>query len=309
MKKILVTGAGGLVGNAIKLLNPKNTFYASRHDADLTNFTEAEKLFKRVKPTHVIHLAAEVGGLGGNIMHSGKYFRNNILINVNVLECARLSGVKKLISFMSTCVFPDKTDYPLNEKNIHNGPPHPSNFGYAYAKRMLEVQSNAYRKEWGCNYIVAIPTNIYGPHDNWSLKEGHVIPSLIHKIYLAKKENKPLYVWGTGKPLREFIFSKDIARLSLWALKKYDEETPIIFSSGKEISIKKLVKITAKIMDFKGEIIFDSTKPDGQCRKPSDTTKFRKYFPDFTLTSLEKGLKITVDWFLKNYSKIRTYDR
>lgn len=309
MKKILVTGANGLVGNAIKLLHPKNTFYATRGDADLTNFTEVKTLFKWVKPTEVIHLAAEVGGLGGNIMHSGEYFRNNILINVNVLECARLAGVKKLISFMSTCVFPDKTSYPLNEKNIHNGPPHPSNFGYAYAKRMLDIQSSAYRKEWGCNYIIAIPTNIYGPHDDWSLKEGHVIPSLIHKIYLAKKENKPLIVWGTGKPLREFIFSKDIARLSLWALKNYNEEAPIIFSSGEEISIKKLVKLIAKIMDFKGKIIFDATKPDGQYRKPSDTTKLKKYLPKLSLTPLTKGLEITVDWFLKNYPKIRTYDR
>lgn len=308
MKKILITGADGLVGNAIRLLKPKNTFYATREDADLTDFSETKSLFKWVKPTEVIHLAAEVGGLGGNMLHSGTYFRNNVLININVLECARLSGVKKLISFMSTCVFPDKTSYPLREKNIHLGPPHPSNFGYAYAKRMLDIQSMAYRNEWNCNFIIAIPTNIYGPHDDWSLKEGHVIPSLIHKIYLAQKNNQPLVVWGTGKPLREFIFSKDIAQLSLWALRKYNEEAPIILSSGEEISIKKLVQFIAETMDFKGEIIFDNTKPDGQFRKPSDTTKFRKYLPEFPLTPLKKGLKITVDWFLKNYPKIRTYD-
>ena len=309
MKKILVTGGDGLVGNAIKLIHPKNTFYATREDADLTDFSEAKSLFKWVKPTEVIHLAAEVGGLGGNIMHSGEYFRNNVLINVNVLECARLAGVEKMISFMSTCVFPDKTDYPLNVKNIHNGPPHPSNFGYAYAKRMLDIQSSAYRKEWGCNYIVAIPTNIYGPYDNWSIKDGHVIPSLIHKIHIAKKENVPLVVWGTGKPLREFIFSKDIARLSLWALRKYNEETPIIFSTGDEISIKNLVLIIAKQMNFTGKISFDKTKPDGQFRKPSDTKKLQKYLPNLRLTPLEKGLKITIDWFTKNYLKIRTYDR
>jgi len=309
MNKILITGADGLVGNAIKLIHPKNTFYATRSDADLTNFMETKMLFKWVKPTEVIHLAAEVGGLGGNIMHSGEYFRNNVMVNINVLECARLSGVKKLISFMSTCVFPEKTTYPLNENNIHNGPPHPSNFGYAYAKRMLDIQSSVYRKEWGCNYIVAIPTNIYGPNDNWSLKDGHVIPSLIHKIYLAKKDGKPLVVWGTGKPLREFIFSKDVAKLSLWALRKYNEETPIIFSGGQEISIKDLVNTIAKLMDYKGEITFDKTKPDGQFRKPSDTKKLRKFLPNLKLTPLEKGLKVTIDWFIKNYPKIRTYDR
>ncbi|MSU55027.1 MAG: GDP-L-fucose synthase [Candidatus Taylorbacteria bacterium] len=304
-EKILVTGGSGLIGSALKRLKVPNAIFLSRKDGDLTDFNQTLKIFKKHKPTHVIHLAAQVGGIGGNSMHTGEYFRNNIMININVLEAARLTDVKKLISFMSTCIFPDKCEYPLNEKNLHNGPPHPSNFGYAYAKRMLEVQSNAYRNEWGCNFIVAIPTNIYGPNDNFSPTEGHVVPSLIQKCYLAKKNNTDLYVWGSGKPLREFVLSDDIGKLAIWALKNYNEPSPIILSSGAEVSIENLVKMIAKEMNFKGKITLDSSKPDGQFRKPSDTTKFLKYKPDFKFTSIEKGVKKTVRWFIENYPNIR----
>ncbi len=305
MKKTLVTGAGGLVGYAIQKLNPDNFIFITRKDADLTDFAATKKIFEKIKPTQVIHLAAEVAGIGGNIMHSGEFFRSNTMINVNVLEASRLAGVEKLISFMSTCVFPDPGSYPLNEKDIHSGPPHPSNAGYAYAKRMLEVQSRAYRTEWGCNYIVAIPTNIYGENDFWNLEEGHVVPSLIYKCFLAKKNNEDLKVWGSGKPLREFVYSEDIAKLILWAMESYNEETPIIFSNGEERSIKDLVEIIVKQMDFKGKVIFDTTKPEGQFRKPSDTSKLKKYLPDFKFTSLEEGIKNTVEWFIKNYPDIR----
>lgn len=305
MKKTLVTGAGGLVGYAIQQLNPENFVYITRKDADLTDFAQTKKIFDEVKPNHVIHLAAEVAGIGGNIIHSGGYFRNNTMINVNVLEAARLARVDKLISFMSTCVFPDPCTYPLNERDIHKGPPHPSNAGYAYSKRMLEVQSRAYRKEWGCNFIVAIPTNIYGENDFWNLEDGHVVPSLIHKCFLAKKNNEDLEVWGDGKPLREFVYSKDIAKLILWAMENYNEETPIILSNGEEKSIKELVEIVVREMDFKGKVIFDTTKPSGQFRKPSDTSKLKKYLPDFKFTPLEEGIKNTVEWFIKNYPNIR----
>ena len=299
--KILITGADGLVGSAIKGLGLEDAVYLTRGDVDLTDFDRTKEKFLEIMPSRVIHLAAKVGGIGGNINHSGDYFRNNILINTNVLEAARLAGCEKLISFMSTCVFPDKCTYPLNEKNLHNGPPHFSNLGYAYAKRMLDVQSTAYRNEWGCNYIVAIPTNIYGPHDNFSLNEGHVIPALIHRMYLAKKTGAPFNVWGTGDPLREFVFADDIARLAVWALDNYPEETPIIFSSQKEVSIKDLVGMVAEKFNFKGDVVFDSNKPDGQFRKPSDGSKLNSYLSDFKWTLLDEGLDRTIDWFVKNY--------
>jgi GDP-L-fucose synthase len=305
MSELLITGSEGLVGTALRNLSLNKAKYISRKDVDLTNFDAVRDLFLKLQPKNIIHLAAQVGGIGGNLMHSGEYFRNNILINTNVLESARLAGCERLISYMSTCVFPDKCEYPLNEKSLHNGPPHQSNFGYAYAKRMLEVQSTAYRKEWGCNYVVAIPTNIYGPGDNFSLTEGHVAPALIHRMFLAKQNNTDLEVWGTGKPLREFVYSADIARLSIWAIENYKEETPIIFTSGIESSIQELVEKVAKAMKFKGRIIFNTDKPDGQFRKPSDGTKLKTYLPDFEWTPLDQGIELTVDWFLSNYQTLR----
>lgn len=305
MTTIVVTGASGLVGYAVRQLNTRDTVYWGRQDLDLTDFSATRERFLSAQPEKVIHLAAQVGGIGGNLIHSGEYFRNNILINTNVLEGARIAGVRKLISFMSTCVFPDGAPYPLNERDLHSGPPHPSNFGYAYAKRMLEVQSSAYRKEWNCDYIVAIPTNIYGPNDSFSLVEGHVVPSLIHRTYLAKKNGTELTVWGTGTPLREFVYSDDIARLALWAIANYHEDSPIIFTSGMEVSIRELVELVAQKLEFKGKIVFDSSKPDGQYRKPSDGTKLKRYLPGFEWTPIEAGIEKTIDWFLSNYPNVR----
>ena len=305
MGKILITGINGMVGYAFRQMNLLDMVSLIREDVDLTDFNATKTAFKLLKPEKVIHLAAVVGGIGGNMIHTGEFFRKNIVINTNVLESARLCGTKKLISYMSTCVFPDPCTYPLNEKDIHNGPPHPSNFGYAYAKRMLEVQSSAYRQEWNCDYIVAIPTNIYGPNDIYNLEEGHVMPSLIHKCYLAKQNNTDLVIWGSGKPLREFVFSYDIAKLSLWAIDNYQENSPIIFSSGIEISIKDLVELVVEKMKFTGKVVFDESKPDGQYRKPSDISKLRKYLPDFKFTPIEEGSEITIDWFLSNYPNVR----
>lgn len=305
MEKTLVTGADGLVGHAIRELNRVNTVYCGRKDIDLTDFEKTKEKFSLEKPERVIHLAAVVAGIGGNMIHSGEYFRSNIMINTNVLESARLCGVSKLISFMSTCVFPDQCQYPLNEKDLHNGPPHPSNFGYAYAKRMLEVQSRAYRQEWKCNFVIAIPTNIYGPHDNWSLDDGHVLPSLIHRCYLARQNGGDFTIWGSGKPLREFVFSEDIARLTYWALDHYDEDDPIIMSPGTEISIRELTEIIVEKMNFKGKVIFDANKPDGQFRKPSDNSKLKKYCPDFEFTPIVTGIEKTIEWFESNYPNIR----
>lgn len=306
MARYLVTGSAGMLGSSLRrLLGDGDTVYLTRQDADLTNFEATAALFRTHKPEYVIHCAAVVGGIGSNSIHSGEYFRNNILINLNVLEAARLAGVKRLISFMSTCVFPDKTPYPLNEQNLHNGAPHPSNFGYAYAKRMLEVQSAAYRKEWNCDFIVAIPTNMYGPHDDFALEGGHVIPSLIHRTFLRQQAGEDLLAWGTGSPLREFVYVDDIAKLTLWALENYREEDAIIFSSGIERSIKELVEIVADKMKFTGKIVWDTTKPDGQFRKPSDTTKLRRLLPDFQFTPLDEGIEKSVAWFKANYPNIR----
>ena len=302
---ILVTGSQGLVGSALKEILKGDVYFATRAEADLTSFEQTLDLFKRVNPSKVIHLAALVGGIGGNLMHSGDYFRNNLLINTNVLESARISGVERLVSFMSTCVFPNDGPWPLNPKNLHDGAPHPSNFGYAYAKRMLEVQSRAYRSQWGLDYFVVIPTNIYGPHDNFNLVEGHVVPALIHKVQLAIQDQSPVHIWGSGKPLSEFVYSRDIAKLTVWMLNNYFGEDPVILSSGIENSIEELTQEICQAMGYQGEIIKDLDKPDGQFRKPSDTKALHELFPDFEFTSLKNGISETIQWFLQAYPNIR----
>jgi GDP-L-fucose synthase len=301
ISKILVTGGNGLVGSEFvgeKYYKPTSKEY------NLKNTDDANRLMlKRFES--VIHTAGRVGGLGSNINHKGEFFYENIMINTNVIESARISGVKNLVSFLSTCIFPDSTEYPLTEKKIHMGPPHFSNDAYAYAKRMVDVQIRAYKEQYGLNYKSVIPTNIYGPNDNYDIKNGHVIPSLIHKCYLAREHKTPLTIWGSGNPLREFIFSRDVAKLTEWVLFNYDENEPIILSTSDEISIKEVVGIIVEIMNFKGEVKFDTTKPDGQYRKPSDNSKIKSYLPDFNFTNLFDGLKETIEYFENYYNVVR----
>ncbi len=297
--KLLVTGGKGLVGSAI------NANVKLGREYDLINSQETNKAFEHYQPTHVIHCAGKVGGVGGNMNYKGEYFYDNLMINTNVIEAARKNGVKNLVAFLSTCVFPDNVEYPLTEAKVHLGQPHNSNYPYAYAKRMADIQIRAYREQYGINYTSVIPTNIYGPNDNFSLEHGHVMPMLIHKLYEAQRNNTDFVVWGSGNPLREFIYSKDVARLAEWAVENYDETDPIIFSTSEEISIRDMVDLLVQEFNFKGNVIFDTTKPEGQFRKPSDNSKLKSYLPDFEFTPIEKGIKETVNWFRKNYDRAR----
>lgn len=299
MSKLLVTGGKGLVGCAI------NSGIKIGKEYDLRNAEETNNMFQKFQPTHVIHCAGKIGGVGSNIKYKGEYFFDNIMINTNVIECARINNVEKLVTFLPTCIFPDNIEYPLTEKKIHLGEPNKTNFGFAYAKRMVDIQIRAYREQYGIKYTSVIPANIYGPNDNFSLEHGHVMPMLMHKLYLAQKNNTDFIVWGSGKPLREFIYSKDVARLAEWVLYNYDESEPIILSTSHEISIMDLVDLLVKEFNFKGNVIFDSSKPDGQYRKPSDNSKLMSYLPDFKFTSMEDGIKETVKWFIENYENIR----
>ena len=303
--RVLVTGASGLLGFALKRVPSAHTMvFATRHDADLRNFSEAKGLIQNVNPDAIIHAAALVGGIGGNLMKSGNFFFENSQINLNVLEAARQNDVRNVVSFMSTCVFPDKTDFPLKVGTLHDGPPHESNFGYAYSKRMLEVQSRAYNQQWDSNFKVIVPANMFGPGDNFSLTEGHVIPALIHKIFTAQKERRALEVWGTGTPLREFIFSYDVASVTLQVL-EMNLPDPLIVSTSSEVSIESLVREICNLVGFENEVVFDQSKPDGQFRKPSDAAAFNSLFPSFDFTPLRKGLEETVNWFTTNYPRIR----
>ncbi|KAI8068071.1 hypothetical protein BC940DRAFT_340482 [Gongronella butleri] len=316
---ILVTGGSGLVGKAIEWVieNDKSERFGKQageqwvfltsKDGDLRKFEDTKAIFDKYKPTHVIHLAALVGGLFKNMKYKLDFLRENSLINDNVLECSKQAGVKKVVSCLSTCIFPDKTSYPIDETMVHNGPPHESNFGYAYAKRMIDVQNHAYHEQYGCHFTSVIPTNVFGPHDNYNLEDSHVLPGLTHKCYLAKKNNTPFVVGGTGKPLRQFIYSRDLAKLFIWTLREYQEIDPIILSVGEkdEVSIKDVADAIVKALAFEGEYSFDTSRADGQFKKTASNDKLMKYIPDFEFTPFDQAVKESVDWFVENYDTLR----
>lgn len=313
---VMVTGGSGLVGAAIRdfIEEPgsrrhnEDWIFLSSKDGDLRERSDCIAIFEKHQPTHVIHLAAKVGGLFANMAAKVEFFRENILINDNIMECCRIYKVRKLVSFLSTCIFPDKTTYPIDESMLHDGAPHPSNEGYAYAKRLIDTMNRAYAEEYGCNFTSIIPTNIYGPHDNFSIEKGHVIPGLIHKCYLAKLKGEPFTIWGSGTPLRQFIFNRDLAELTVWVLREYNNDpSPITLSVDEEaeVSIKDVALAVARAMQFEGEVIFDTTKADGQFKKTAANKKLRRYLPDYKFTPIEVGIQKSVDWFVANYETAR----
>lgn len=314
MKTILVTGGSGLVGNAIKTLEKEfvnyNFLFLNSKICDLTNYNELIILFNTIKPDIIIHLAACVGGLFKNMAQKVKMFEDNILINTHVIKAANAIGVKHLIVCLSTCVFPDKTEYPIDETMLNNGPPHHSNEGYAYSKRMMELHCKLYNESCGTNYICIIPTNIYGPHDNFNLEDGHVIPSLIHKCYLAKKEGIPFEVKGSGRPLRQFIYSMDLAKLIMLILENNEligtRLGNIILSPVEEYSIREVAELINS--HFGNEIIFNENYSDGQYRKTADNSKLKKLLKkvNFEFTDLKDGISQSVNFFITNRDNLRT---
>jgi GDP-L-fucose synthase len=190
---------------------------------------------------------------------------------------------------------------------LHDGPPHPSNEGYAYAKRLIDTMNRAYAEEYGCNFTSIIPTNIYGPFDNFSIQNGHVIPGLIHKCYLAKQQGSPFTIWGSGTPLRQFIYSLDLAELTVWVMRDYHSPDPITLSVAEEdeVSIKEVALAVAKAMKFDGEIVFETTKADGQFKKTACNKKLRQLRPDYTFTTIQDGIQKSVDWFVEHYATVR----
>merc|ERR1711934_420265 len=315
-KVILVTGGSGLVGHGIKAAWEKEKrddevfHFVSSKDADLEDRESTRKMFERIQPTHVIHLAAKVGGLYGNMKANLEFFRINMSINDNVLSLSHEFKVEKVVSCLSTCIFPDKTTYPIDETMVHNGPPHTSNYGYSYAKRMIDVMNKGYNQQYGCKFTSVVPTNVFGAHDNFNLEESHVIPGLVHKLYTCTQtgdEHKPFTVWGTGKALRQFIWSEDLGRLFLWVMREYEETEPIILSvSGdEELSIDEAAQAVARAYKFNGEWKYDTTRSDGQYKKTASNDKLRKYLPDFKFTPFDEAIQKTVDWFIANHDSAR----
>ena len=316
MRKILITGGTGLVGKALNNIstNYNYTFtFLSSKDCDLTNFNQTKQLFHKIQPDFVIHLAANVGGLYKNMNYKTQILEDNLLINYNVIKCCHDFKIKKCISILSTCIYPDKINYPIKEEDLHNGPPHNSNDAYAYSKRILEIHCKNYNEQYNDNFICLIPTNIYGENDNFHLEKSHVIPGLIHKCYLSFINNTDFIIKGTGKPLRQFIYSKDLAILIMWFIENYNSKENIILAppENKEISIKNLSEIILhyfykNINSNKNiNIKFDTTFSDGQYKKTVSNNKFNNFYPDFKFTDINLGIDNTIKWFLNNYPNIR----
>lgn len=310
-KRVIVTGGSGLVGNAIKVKS--NMYYdtydftfLSSKDGDLSDLEQTREIFKKYNPTVVIHLAACVGGLYKNMNNKVEMLEKNIAINYNVMKCAYEYNVEKLVACLSTCIFPDKIkQYPIREDMLHDGPPHHSNYTYAYAKRMLEVHCRAYRENFGKNFICVTPTNIYGPHDNFHLEDAHVLPALIHRCFISKRDNVDFVVRGSGKAMRQFIFSEDLAENILFIMEHSDEPNTILsVPADHSISIGDIAKIIAKEYDYEDRLVFDTSYDDGQIIKTVTNQKLQelydKHEKQLVFTDIENGIRKTVIWFNEN---------
>lgn len=305
--KIVITGAFGLVGTALARSKSKHELVLiGKEHANLVVPGQLSEILDREKPDAVIHLAAKVGGVKSNTDFVADFYSQNIRMNCNVLDECHDAGVQKVISLLSTCVYPDKATYPLTEDQVHNGRPHKSNFGYAHAKRMLDVHSRSLRQQHGRNYICVIPNNLYGENDFYDLQNSHVIPAITRKMYEAQLHGTDVHLWGSGTALREFTYSGDIARILLFLLENYDGEAPINVGATQETSIEAVAKMIAEFVGFKQEIVWDDSKPSGQYRKPSCNNALLELgWKKESYTSLEHGVQKTCNWFLENYPVIR----
>jgi len=301
-KRVVVTGGAGFLGSyVVEKLQERgceNIFVPRSKDYDLTREEAIIRLLKDTKPHMIIHLAAVVGGIGANRENPGTFFYKNLMMGVQLIEQARLHNVDKFVAIGTICAYPKYTPVPFKEEDLWNGYPEETNAPYGLAKKMMLVQSQAYRQQYGFNSIYLLPVNLYGPRDNFDPKTSHVIPALIKKCVDAVNEGKDeIVVWGTGNATREFLYVEDCAEAIVLAAEKYNGSDPVNIGSGFEISIKDLAKLIAELTGFKGRIVWDTTKPDGQPRRRLDTTKAEKYFGFKAKTDFREGLKKTIEWY------------
>ena len=304
-KRILVTGGAGFLGSFVveklRKKDYKNIFIPRSKDYDLTQMDAVKKVYKDSKPHIVIHLAAKVGGIGANKANPAKFLYENLIMGLQMIEQARIFGVEKFVNIGTVCSYPKYTPLPFKEEDLWNGYPEETNAPYGLAKKMLLVQSQAYRQQYGFNSIFLLPVNLYGPGDNFDPKSSHVIPALIKKFYEAKINNEPnVVVWGTGNATREFLYVEDCAEAIVLATEKYDKSDPVNIGAGFEISIKDLAYKIKDIMQYNGKIIWDTSKPDGQPKRSLDTSKALKEFGFKAKINFDDGLKKTIDWYIKN---------
>lgn len=301
-KNVLVTGGAGFLGSHVvdelKRKGCTSIFVPRSAEYDLKEKGDIQRCLKDSKPDLVIHLAAVVGGIGANREHPGSFLYDNAIMGISLIEECRKFGVEKMTLLGTICAYPKITPIPFREENLWNGYPEETNAPYGLAKKLMLVQSQAYRQEYGFNSIYLLPVNLYGPRDNFDPSSSHVIPALIKKIHDAKKAgDSQMVCWGTGSATREFLYVEDCARAIVAASEKYDGSEPVNLGSGMEISIHDLVHLIAKLMDFKGEIIWDRTKPDGQPRRCLDTSRAEKNFGFKASVPFEEGLRNTIEWY------------
>lgn len=299
---VLITGGSGMLGSALNFgLKP------TKSELNLLNYDSLSSYIKQNNVKEIIHAAGVVGGVKANNDFIYDFFINNLYMNANVIRACKEHNIQRAIFFLSTCVFPHSAPLPLVESSMHDGEPHPTNFGYAYAKRMLEVGSRSLMRQCGIYTSCIIPCNMYGKNDNYHLENGHVIPSLIHRCYLAKKNGTEFLVWGSGKAEREFMFADDMASIINYIYFENMKDIPpsMIVSPGYIHTIAEVVEVIVKHIGFTGKVVFDSTKSEGIMRKNTDNYLFRSLFPNFKFTDLDTGLTKTIDYFMKNYEELR----
>lgn len=311
-RKLLVTGGHGMLGCAFKEFLPESDLvvYPKRSELDLDNREFTMKYFLENKFTHVYHLAARVGGVKDNFENPADLFTENMRMNMNIIDSATKSNVEKVLSILSTCIYPEEKyiSYPATEEQLHLGPPHEGTFGYAFAKRMLDVLCKVYNTQYSTNYINVIPNNLFGKMDNFDYDDSHVIPALIRKIHEAKINNLPFVeIWGSGKPQREFTHVKDVARICIMLMNSHHEQTLMNIGCQEEHTIANIAKYIKEELGYNGKIQFNKNKPDGQPRKPSSNKTLinKTTWTNDNYTPFKEGLKETCDWFIENYPNIR----